>query len=523
MVREKYKPVLIVGGGPTGMMLAAELARRDIPCRIIDRREGPNTTSRAFTIHARTLEIFETIGLADRFVETGLKSNGFLFNFKGLEKKPVLDFRVLRSRYPFVLVYSQADTERVLREHLREAFGIEIEWNAELCHLEQGEEGVSRVEFRDRKSDQITSMEPSYVLGCDGVHSFVRKSLDLPFDGEAYEGMIMQMMDASVQDYDCDPDWVQYFMINENFLLTTPLPNGNCRVLISDMGETAKMEGSRVEAFQSVIDQHNLAFKVQEPEWITNWVIWKRLANAYRKQNVFLCGDSAHIHSPSGGQGMNSCLQDAWNLGWKLAMVLRGEARPELLDTYETERLPVAKQVIDGTDQMHDIIMAHGRGMSERMALTETPNWQMSVTELVAGISYTYRDQTESSSAADDMEDGPCAGDRAPDVELALEHRLFERFRHNGYTLILMPQVGVPSECNEASAIRDAVDANFGATISTFMASDEDVAALGEIYGSDGAGRLYLVRPDGYIAFRARLGDAEALTSYLHSVLITTN
>ena len=105
----EIKPVLIVGGGPTGMMLAAELMRRDVPCRIIDRKEGPTLSSRAFTIHARTLEIFEAMGIADRYLSTGIKSYGFLFNFEGLEKKPVLDFRILRSRYPYILVYSQAE------------------------------------------------------------------------------------------------------------------------------------------------------------------------------------------------------------------------------------------------------------------------------------------------------------------------------------------------------------------------------------------------------------------------------
>ncbi len=514
---ENIKPVLIVGSGPTGLTLAAELTRRSVPCRIIDRKESPTTSSRAFTIHARTLEIFETMGIVDRYLDTGIKSFGFLFNFEGLEKKPVLDFRILRSRYPYILVYSQAETERLLREHLEEDHGISIEWNTELSSLVKDDDNTLHVEIKDRTTGDVTKMDPSYVIGCDGIHSFVRKSMGLPFDGEAYEGMIMQMMDTSTECYDCDPDWIQYFMQDKNFLLTTPLPNGNHRILISDMGETAKTEGTRVEAYQQVIDGHGLDFKVVEPEWITQWVIWKRLANIYREGDVFLCGDSAHVHSPSGGQGMNSCIQDAWNLAWKLAMVLRGEAKADLLDTYEIERKPIAQQVIDGTDAMHDIIMAHGRAMTDRMELTETPGWQTSVTELVAGISYTYRAHMEAVSGLSSLEGGPEAGDRAPDVILTGNRRLFSFFGHTGYTLLLMPG---EKDTADAEKIADQVTEKYGAFIKAEIIETENAASVADVYGSSAAGRLYLVRPDGYIAFRSSIADEEIFSRYLSDHLI---
>ncbi|MEP2990322.1 MAG: FAD-dependent monooxygenase [Parasphingorhabdus sp.] len=518
MSTSEIKPVLIVGGGPTGIMLAAELSRRNVPCRVIDRKEGPTTSSRAFTIHARTLEIFDAIDLAEPFIETGLKSYGFLFNFRGLEKKPVLDFRMLGSRYPYILVYSQAETERMLREHLAATHNMEIEWNTELSKIDIADDGTIHAEMKDRKTNEVTSIEPSYVIGCDGVHSFVRKTMGLPFEGEAYEGMIMQMMDTSTEGYDSDPDWIQYFMEDKNFLLTTPLPNGNHRILISDMGETAKEEGSRVEAYQKVIDGHNLDFKIVEPEWVTQWVIWKRLANIYRKDNVFLCGDSAHVHSPSGGQGMNSCIQDAWNLGWKLAMVLRGEAKEELLETYELERKPIAQQVIDGTDAMHDIIMAHGRGMEERMALTETPDWQTRVTELVAGISYTYRDHIKTAEGLASMNGGPEAGDRAPDAELSGGNRLHHLFRSGGMTLLILPD---DSDHDAAKAIKSKMADQYGSVIETYISDRSDHQVM-DAYGGDGGGRAYLIRPDGYIAFRCAVGEADRLDEYLQNILIAT-
>lgn len=519
MSQNNIKPVLIVGGGPTGIMLAAELARRNVPCRIIDRKKGPTASSRAFTIHARTLEIFDAIGLAKPFIETGLKSYGFLFNFQGLEKKPVLDFRMLGSRYPYILVYSQAETERMLREHLADVHDMEVEWNIELGKIDIADDGRIRAEMRDRKSNEVTSMEPSYIIGCDGVHSFVRKTMGLPFEGEAYEGMIMQMMDSSIEGYDVDPDWIQYFMENKSFVLTTPLPNGNHRILISDMGETAKDEGSRVEAYQKVIDGHGLDFKIVEPEWVTQWVIWKRLANFYRKDNVFLCGDSAHVHSPSGGQGMNSCIQDAWNLGWKLAMVLRGEAKEDLLDTYELERKPIAQQVIDGTDAMHDIIMAHGSGMEERMALTETPDWQTRVTELVAGISYTYRDHIKTVEGLAQMTGGPEAGDRAPDTILANGNRLHHMFRKGVMTLLILSD---ESDRDAAEKMRSEIADQYSFVIQTYVGDGSDHQAL-EVYGGDGTGRAYLIRPDGYIALRCLVSEADRLHEYLQNILIVAS
>lgn len=519
MPDDQIRPVLIVGGGPTGTMLAGELARRQVPCRVIDRKDGPTTTSRAFTIHARTLEIFETIGLAERFISEGLKSYGFVFRFEGLEKQPVLDFRILRSRYPYILVFSQAETERLIREHTDEKHGISVEWGVEMSALEVSADGAIRAEIRNRATDVRETIEPSFVVGADGVHSFVRKTMNLPFDGGAYEGMIMQMMDAEVDGYDCDPRWIQYFMKDKNFLLTTPLANGRHRILISDMGEVARHPGSRIEAYQSVVEEHGLHFRIVEPEWATQWVIWKRLANVYRSGNVFLCGDSAHVHSPSGGQGLNSCVQDAWNLGWKLAMMLRGEARPELLDSYETERKPIARQVIEGTDAMHDIIMAHGRGMEERMALTESADWQVATTELIAGVSYTYRDFIETPPGLASMPDGPAAGDRAPDADLPDGRTVYELFRHTGLTLLLMPADA--GETRHAEAIKARVADRFGAIVHSHRLGGEgELTALAPAYGSDGAGRLYLVRPDGYIAFRSRLSEADKLFAHLDCLLV---
>ena len=186
--------------------------------------------------------------------------------------------------------------------------------------------------------------------------------MDIPFDGERYEGM-MRMMDVPLEGFEGSLDAIHYFIAKEHMLLINKLPGENFRVLISDKSEGTPAEQAR-EAFQEILDQH-FGGRVQlgEPRWVTNFRNARRKANSYRFGSVFLVGDAAHVNSPAGGQGMNVAMGDAFNLGWKLGMVVQGLAEESLLDTYETERGPVAHQMLDGTNYMHNIIMAHGAKM----------------------------------------------------------------------------------------------------------------------------------------------------------------
>jgi 2-polyprenyl-6-methoxyphenol hydroxylase-like FAD-dependent oxidoreductase len=533
MSRNEQQPILIVGGGPTGVVMAIELSRRGVPYRIIDRKNEPTPTSRAFTIHAKTLEIFENMGIVDHYLNTGLKSFGFVFNFKGMVEKPVLDFRILRSRYPYTLIYNQNDTERVLREHLESSYNRTVEWGKQITGLDRDDSGNFTATIKDVVSGKEETLNPSYVVGADGVHSFVRKSLNLPFEGEAYEGMIMQMMDSEIEGYDEDPKWVQYFMEKDSFLLTAPLPNGKYRLLVSDMGESAdRKKNTRREAFQEIMETHKVNGEVQEPEWTTQWVIWKRLADIYQDGKLFLCGDSAHVHSPSGGQGMNSCIQDAWNLGWKMAMVWKGEAKQELLSTYGTERKPVAQQVIDGTDHMHEIIMAHGGGMKDRMALTQTPGWQVEVTERIAGVSYTYFDLNPLPEGLKEMPEGPRIGDRAPDVDFSNYRTLFGYARRPSLTMFLMPS----DDTDIAATILKDINSTYGHIMDSKVIANDPIEGLSseifisdpdanaaELYGSGDEGRIYIMRPDGYIGFKCYFSEFENLKSYLDMWFVANN
>ena len=522
--------VLIVGAGPAGMVLANELARRQVPCRLIDKNKQPIETSRSFTLHARTMEMFEHMGIAHTFLDDSIPSNGFYFSFIGRDEHPTLDFRGLASRYPYVLVYNQNDTERRLREHLDATYDIRPEWGTELKALGFAD-GQFTVELTRRDGNSETA-HPHWVVGCDGIHSFVRKAMGLEFEGENYEGMVMQMMDVRYEGFPGGDDWVHYYMAKENFLLVTKLPSGNHRVLISDMGEADDDNLSPRESFQRMIDGHIQGSSLAEPVWATKWTIWKRLATDYRNGQALLAGDAAHVHSPSGGQGMNIGMQDAFNLGWKLAMVIRGEAKQELLDSYGLERQPIGAQAIAGTDAMHDIIMAHGHGLDDRLQLTKQAGWHDEAVNRISGLSYTYRDVVDLPPGLGSL-DGLPPGDRAPDVRLSGHTRLFDVLRHPRFTLLLIPNNN-KLDSDLSRQILERLDRHYPSIIKAVVIGEaaikglqteccfqDDSGEFATVYGDLDAGHMYLIRPDGYIGLHALLDGAGLLFEYLQGLFIS--
>jgi hypothetical protein len=224
---------------------------------------------------------------------------------------------------------------------------------------------------------------------------------------------------------------------------------------------------------------------------------------------VFLAGDAAHVHSTTGGQGMNCCMQDAFNLGWKLALVLKGSARSELLDTYESERRPVAEQVIWAASSLHDIFMTHGKDIAQRTRTMFDPGYTEKVVNTCSGVAYTYRDYVQKPAALTEL-NGPAIGDRAPDIDFEQGGSLFDLLRHDYFTLLTMPGDRV------RSAVIERLQRRFSAmlAIETLPRSK----ALSKRYGpSDG--RLILVRPDGYVGFKCAADEAPLLEAALEVVL----
>jgi 2-polyprenyl-6-methoxyphenol hydroxylase-like FAD-dependent oxidoreductase len=520
--------ILVVGSGPAGMMVANELLRRGVRCRLIDKAVVPDLTSRAFTVHARTMEMLEHVGIAHRFLENGEPSPGFTFNFKDLTVQPRLDFtRLDNTRYRYILKVSQTDTERLLREHLESAYSCRPEWNTELTELKhEGDTMTVRLRHADGSEEML---KPRWLVACDGVHSRVRKSLGLSFTGRVYQDMVLQMMDAPLEHYSGDGAWINYHMEKDFFLTISKLPGRNHRLLLSDMGESVKPGVPRRDVFQEIVDRFVDGTTVGDPLWATKWTIRTHMAQAYRHGNIFMCGDATHIHSPAGGQGMNACMQDGFNLGWKLAMVTRGEAPASILDSYEAERRPIAEQVIAGAHAMHQIIMAHGTGLEDRFGLTGQPGWQEETINRISGLSHHYRDATAVPEGLAEM-DGPRPGDRAPDATLVrdIEHRVFDLLRHPRFTLMLMPAGNTGDEaaaCREIVAhVSERYDSAVKCVIVTSGKLDgfeahqlvaDETGETARRYGRSEVGRVFMVRPDGYLGFRCQFPERQVLFAQL--------
>lgn len=527
----QQKPVLVVGSGPTGLIMAGRLAALDVPVRIIDRLEQPVSTSRAFTIHARTLELLAQIGLADTFLDHSLKVLSMDYHFPMKEDTPRLDFTKLDSVYPFCLTINQSDTEAILRDHLA-SLGVEIEWQTKLESFEQAEDSVTATLLHQDTGERETT-EVEWLIGCDGFHSTVREQMNISLEGDVYAGT-MRMMDVKVTGFPGTDEAIHYFIAQDHMLLFTKLPGEHHRVLISDKTEGVPPEQARA-AFQEVLDQHfGGQVQLDEPVWSTNFRISRRQVSSYRLDRIFLAGDAAHINSPAGGQGMNVAMQDAFNLSWKLAMVIKGEAHEKLLDSYERERAPVASQMLEGTHYIHSIIMAHGKGMAERIALMQGGEWNRQAVNQVAGISYTYRPTDPDGEAPETTTQGITVGDRAPDRLLSKEQRLHDLVAVDGYTLLLfLGDSADPSQYDTLQQIARNTDESFTTKIAAhiivppaFPTQPDDPFSvvvddqeLHTLYNTTDTSTAYLLRPDCHIAYIGAAEDSQALVAWLQDTL----
>jgi 2-polyprenyl-6-methoxyphenol hydroxylase-like FAD-dependent oxidoreductase len=515
-------PILVVGGGAAGTMLTLELARRGVEARTIDRLPRPGAESRAITVHARMLEVFECIDrdLLERYLSRGIHNQGYVLHFvdaagRRSDVRPGLDFTTLDSRYPFLLVHGQSDTENHIRHYTRERYGRGTEWGTQCVGIEQDAGGVTATLVHLDRNDERETVRCRYLVACDGINSRVRRWLDLPAEESDYKGTMLQNLDAYLNGFPDWQDYVHYCAGTDHFVMVVKLPGGFYRMLVSDRGETAADPNVKPEtAIMRLVDRHFDGVTLGDVVWHSKWQSWVRLAKDYRAGNVFIAGDAAHVHSTTGGQGMNCCMQDAYNLGWKLAMVVQGTAKPELLETYVTERRPIAEQVIWAASSLHEIFMGHGKDIGERARKIEDREFLKAVVGRCSGLSYTYRDYVPQVAGTNQLE-GPASGDRAPDADLDGGGAVFDLFRHTGFTLLSLPAGAAPAPQTDA-AVR-ALEARFGRVLHSHTVPS--APALAKHYGTSPRDRLFLVRPDGYVGFRCFADESARLAEHLGTYL----
>ncbi|HVF39154.1 MAG TPA: FAD-dependent monooxygenase [Gemmatimonadaceae bacterium] len=341
-------PVLIVGAGPTGLVLALWLTRCGVAVRIIDRAREPGTTSRALALQIRTLEFYRQLGIADAIIENGVKITALNFWTKGrrVTQVPFQTIGEGRTPYPFVFILPQDVHERLLIERLSQ-LGVHLERGTELISLEQNDHRVRATLMCKDGFRKIC--EPAYLAGCDGASSTVRQHLNIGFPGGTYAGLFYV---ADVEATGPANDGNLHIDLEDaDFVLVFPMKGGGRVRLVGAVRDLHQNGGSL--RFDDVRGRaiENLKLNVSRMNWFSTYRVHHRVAARFRDGRTFLLGDAAHIHSPVGGQGMNTGIGDAVNLAWKLAAVLKGTAASDLLDTYESERIPFARRLVATTDQ----------------------------------------------------------------------------------------------------------------------------------------------------------------------------
>jgi 2-polyprenyl-6-methoxyphenol hydroxylase-like FAD-dependent oxidoreductase len=521
--------VLVVGAGPTGLTLAAQLQAVGAAVRIIDRQPDRVHESRALAVQPRTLEVLRGLGVTQELVARGNDAVWVqLHAGRRVVRIRLFGLGLADTAYPFLLFVSQADTEQVLNEHLA-ARGVRVERSVELVTFTADPDGVTcTLRHADGRTEQVHTQ---YLVGCDGAHSTVRRQAGIPFQGGAYP-QTFALADLEV-DGGLDGDTAYAFLGQVGLVFLFPLGRpASWRLL----GMHPTLQGREEPARPSLQELQALAdtftggrLRLRDPVWLTYFRLAHRHAACYRAGRVFLAGDAAHVHSPAGAQGMNTGIQDAWNLGWKLALITRGVAEEALLDSYDAERRPVGRFVVRFTDRAFAVATSTNpvlRTLRTRLVPAVLPL----ALRFGRGLAYGFRTVSQlgigyrHSPAVQDgrpaLRRGPRAGDRLPDVRVARDGQvgwLGEALATPGFHLLLCGRPG-DWDAGQLAVVRR----RYPDTLAVHHLSRQGApGALRDLDGQAFA-RLgvkqtaqYLVRPDGHVGYRAAGTDLDGLQHYL--------
>jgi len=531
-------------------MAAALLCRCGLEVCIFDKSEHQAHESRAFGVQARSMELFLSMGLADEVLNRGLIATGVQvfvdgqlaggFNFDDLGRAD--------TPYSFLLMVPQWETEAILVEDLAR-HGIEVEHNVEVVGFEQAPDRVV-VKARSKAGEPV-EVSCSYLIGADGAHSIVRKQLGLTFEGAAYlQGFLLA--DCKI-DWPLDHDHMKIFLRGRRLAVFLPLKGRDVGRIIavqpveSDEAAPVEAQGSSDlpldEVENAVREALGLDVKLSEPLWTTRYRIHHRGVNKYGVGRVFVAGDAAHIHSPAGGQGMNTGLQDAANLAWKLALVQKGLAPPSLLDTYHTERWPVGQKILNFTDKLFAGMASQKgwvAGLRNRLVplfattLSRSGTVRARAFHFISQVGIRYHESefvhdSCSASALRAWRDGLTAGHRAPDALFARNRDVFGLIQ--GYRFHVLALSRLPLSADEIQSLSHelaGLSAAAGLDLETHIIAHSLIGRDDRIWQAESAQvfhayglseetprGLFLIRPDGYIAYRCDQLDVAGLSDFI--------
>ncbi|HEY7382903.1 MAG TPA: FAD-dependent monooxygenase [Beijerinckiaceae bacterium] len=498
--------VLIAGAGPTGLTLALWLSRLGVPLRIIDKAAEPGTTSRALVMHARTLEFDRQIGLAETLIARGQEfvAANLWVRGKRRVRVPLGAIGKGLSPFPYVLILPQDEHERILIDRLRD-IGVEVERRTEITGFDaNGARVLARLRAADGRDE---TCEAAFLAGCDGAHSTVRQGLGIGFPGGTYAHVFF------VADVEASGPAItgelHVALDDADFLAVFPMKGTSRARLVGTVQQGAVADARRL-SWQDVSAAaiERLRIDIERVNWFSTYHVHHRVADRFRKGRVFLAGDAAHIHSPVGGQGMNTGIGDAVNLSWKLAAVVQGSARPSLLDSYEPERIAFAQRLVATTDKAFTIVTSPGR--LARFVRTEVvplilprlvacKRFRGLMFRTVSQIAVDYRTSPLSAGRAGNIRGGDRLPWVQPDAAQDVDNDNFAPLTSLGW------QVHVYGDSNPKLA-------------HTCAAMDLPLHVFPWRRAAQEAGlkhdALYLVRPDGYVALAAGGNEAGEIKRY---------
>ncbi|HSS22119.1 MAG TPA: FAD-dependent monooxygenase [Pyrinomonadaceae bacterium] len=511
--------VLIVGAGPTGLSLACQLVRYGIDFVIVEQNETVTPYSKALGVHARTLEIYEQMGLAEPAVSQGTIAGKIRLLEKG-EVVGELDLSHIGegiSPFPYMLVLEQSQNEKLLYEYLK-AHGREVQWQTECAYFSQNASGVTATLHDKTGASQI--VEAKYLVGCDGARSPIRIALGLSFEGST-NARTFYVADVEI-DWKFGHDALHGSLARNAVVAFFPMPGGEkrWRIVGAFPEEFAKDEGDILyeEIEARIKEEAEVDLEITHVYWFSIYKIHTRHVEKFSSGRCFLAGDSAHIHTPAGGQGMNTGIQDAYNLAWKLALVLQGVAGEQLLETYNEERLPNAKKLVETTDRMFDIVAGTDWFVNVIRTTVFPPMARFILGldavkhrffRMISQVGIRYRRSSLSQHEGDEDFEVK-AGDRLP-YFLVDGHSIYDQLRAPKFHLLTFSD-GQKDYLAAAAALVSKYDGLVDHHVVPLYERIEEIFDTKEPFS-------VLLRPDNYIAYLSSDTSAGPLQAYLKKLL----
>lgn len=518
-------PVLIVGAGPTGLMMATVLARYGITFRIIDKKQERTLASNATWIQTRTLELFNQMGILEKFLKIGHRCAAINFYENGKHLSQ-LSLKYIDSLYPFILTLPQSHTEEMLENYLKE-LNCDVERSVELVDIKYNADTVtSTLKYADGHTEIVMS---DWLVACDGANSFVREKCGFHFVGEDLTEQFM-VADATIDFSYMPKDEMHFFFDQGTVLAAFPLGANRYRLAANLHFEFPRKFFTEIEVVEMVQERAHGTYYVNDVSWVSPFWVHGKISDSLHKGPIFLAGDAAHIYSPAGGQGMNTGIQDAYNLAWKLALVVTEQAKSSLLQSYHIERYPVIKKTVEQNEFYTKLALFDENFISKFKKFSDELSSDQRVqkkfgnqlTQLTIQykkspiINYKYKSKIQ-------------AGERAPNVKIN-KKKLYEYFNNTQHNILIFAGKS-PAEktWKNIHTLQKSLEKKFRDLLKIYIVNKDELQnttmvdsdwLIHDAYQIKNA-TIFIVRPDTYIAYISEDLDVQSIENFFQIYLLS--